>query len=37
LSGGGGKDPCVGHGQHGDEGGNGGGGELHFDNLRRFG
>jgi hypothetical protein len=37
LSGGGGKDPCVGHGQHGDEGGNGGGGELHFDDLRRFG
>lgn len=31
LSGGGGEDPCVGHRQHGDEGGDGGGGELHVD------
>lgn len=31
LSGGGGEDPCVGHGQHGDEGSDGGSGELHFD------
>jgi hypothetical protein len=31
LSGGGGEDPCVGHGEYGDEGGDGGSGELHFD------
>lgn len=37
LPGGGGEDPCIGHGQHGDEGGNGGGGELHGDGwLGRF-
>lgn len=31
LSGGSGEDPCVGHGEHGDEGCDGGGGELHFE------